>query len=56
MLVAVTAPAQAEALIRRGARLARRGNARCTVLTLGRPQAGTPGDWTATVQTPGAGH
>ena len=51
LLVAVTAPAQADALIRRGARLARRGNARCTVLTLG-PPAGTPGDWTAAVQTP----
>ena len=51
VLVAVTAPAQADALIRRGARLARRGNARCTVLTLG-PPAGTPGDWTAAVQTP----
>jgi hypothetical protein len=51
VLVAVTAPAQAEVLIWRGARLARRGNARCTVLTLG-PPAGTPGDWTATVQTP----
>ena len=50
VLVAVTAPAQAETLIRRGARLARRGNARCTVLTLG-PPAGTPGDWTAAVQT-----
>ena len=37
------------ALIRRGARLARRGNARCTVLTLG-PPAGEPGDWTAAVQ------
>ena len=50
VLVAVTAPPQADALIRRGARLARRGNARCTVLTLG-PPAGTPGDWTAAVQT-----
>jgi NitT/TauT family transport system ATP-binding protein len=49
VLVAVTAPAQADALIRRGARLARRGNARCTVLTLG-PPAGTPGGWTAAVQ------
>ena len=49
MLVAVTAPAQADALIRRGARLARRGNARCTVLML-EPPAGTPGDWTAAVQ------
>jgi NitT/TauT family transport system ATP-binding protein len=51
VLVAVTAPAQADALIRHGARLARRGNARCTVLTLG-PPAGTRGDWTAAVQTP----
>lgn len=50
VLVAVTAPAQADALIRRGARLARRGNARCTVLTLG-PPTGTPGDWPAAVQS-----
>ena len=51
VLVAVSAPAQADALIRRGARLARRGNARCTVLTLG-PPAGAPGDWTAAVRAP----
>ena len=50
VLVAVTDPAQADALIRRGARLARRGNARCTVLTLG-PPARTQGDWTAAVRT-----
>ncbi|MFI5064428.1 MAG: AAA-associated domain-containing protein, partial [Streptosporangiales bacterium] len=41
VLVAVTDPAQAEALVQRGARLARRGNAKCTVLTLG-PATGKP--------------
>ena len=47
VLVAVTDPAQAEALVQRGARLARRGNAKCTVLTLGpaapKPGGGEPG-------------
>jgi NitT/TauT family transport system ATP-binding protein len=51
VLVAVSDPAQADALIRRGSRLARRGNARCTVLALG-PPAGTPGDLAAAIQSP----
>ena len=49
VLVAVTDPAQAEALVLRGARLARRGNAACTVLTLG-PAAGRPGDGDAAIR------
>ncbi len=49
VLVAVTDPAQAEALVQHGARLARRGNATCTVLTLG-PAAAEPGGGDARVR------
>lgn len=54
VLVAVTGPAQADpaqadVLIRRGARLARQGNATCTVLAL-TPAARASDDWTAAVR------
>jgi two-component system, OmpR family, sensor histidine kinase KdpD len=54
VLVAVTdpaqvSPAQAGALIRRGARLARQGHATCTVLALA-PAARASDDWTAAVR------
>ena len=47
VLVAVAAPARAEALVQHGIRLARRGSATCTVLALspaagGRPETGLP--------------
>ena len=50
VLVVVAAPAQAEALVPRGARLARRGNAKCTVLELGLPAGRRPGDGTAAIR------
>ena len=50
VLVAVTAPAQAEALVQRGARLARRSSAKCTVLALGPAAGAPPGDGTAAIR------
>ncbi len=50
VLVAVAVPAQAEALVPRGARLARRGSAKCTVLALGPAAGAAPGGGTAAIR------
>ena len=53
VVVAAGPSPQAESLVRRGSRLARRTGGRCTVITVGRPRAG------GSVQSPavdGAGH
>ncbi len=50
VLVAVADPAQADALVQRGLRLARRSGAKCTVLALRQP-AGAPGGGAADIRS-----
>jgi len=54
VLVAVTAPAQADALLQRGVRLARRSSAACTVLVLGAHAGGPPGGVTEHIRSAAA--
>jgi K+-sensing histidine kinase KdpD len=54
VLVAVTAPDQADALLQRGVRLARRSSATCTVLALSTHAGGPPGEMTAHIRSAAA--
>jgi NitT/TauT family transport system ATP-binding protein len=54
VLVAVTAPDQADALLQRGVRLARRSSATCTVLVLGTHAGGPPGEVTEHIKSAAA--
>jgi len=54
VLVAVTAPAQADALLQRGVRLARRSSATCTLLVLGTHAGGLPGEVTEHIKSAAA--
>ena len=51
VLVAAADRAQAEALVQRGLRLARRSGAKCTVLALRQAPGGPPGDGAAAIRT-----
>jgi two-component system sensor histidine kinase KdpD len=51
VLVAVAVPAQADTLVQRGVRLARRSSGTCTVLALGPPAGAVSGDGTARVRS-----
>ncbi len=51
VLVAVADPGQADGLVRRGIRLARRSSAKCTVLALIPPAGASPGDGAARVRS-----
>jgi NitT/TauT family transport system ATP-binding protein len=54
VLVAVTAPAQADALLQRGVRLARRSSAMCTVLVFGTHAGGPAGEVTEHIKSAAA--
>ncbi len=54
VLVAVTAPAQADALLQRGVRLARRSSATCTVLVFGTHAGGPAGEVTEHIKSAAA--